>query len=118
MTLQGLQRRLGEIVFDEVLLRLPRVLDFRLPVAAAPDDVRIQPYDRIAAARFAALHAFEQKGVLLFLTELEKDGNGRFEVGHQPHEDRLRPALFVFGRERRKAWRYIHELTARGALRR
>ena len=46
-------------------------VDLGLEIAAAPDQVRLQADDRIAPAAFAALHAFEQEGVVAALGQLQ-----------------------------------------------
>ena len=76
-------------------VRVP--VDLGLSVAAAPDQVRLHPDDRVAPACRAALDAFQQERVGLAVCQLEEGGHRRFQVRHAatPHQ---RAASVVIGR--------------------
>ena len=74
-------------------------IDFSHAVPAAPDQVRLQPDDGIAAAGLAALDAFQQEGIVLAIAELQEGRNRRLHVGDQPRINKLRAARLIPGSE-------------------
>jgi len=77
-------------------------IDLGFAASAAPDQVRLQSDDGVAAARFPALHAFQQKGIVAcraaaFEAQLEIGGDRRFHVRHQPRVKQLGAALAILG---------------------
>src|SRR6185437_1032484 len=70
-------------------------IDLGLVPGAAPDHVRLEADDRVAAAHRAALYRFQQEGVGPAVGQLEIGGDRRFEVGDQfgPDELRLAPVI-------------------------
>jgi hypothetical protein len=97
---QRFERPVGELVGHEFIGRRARVaVDLGFAVAAAPDQIRLDADHRIAPARFAALDAFHQEGVVAAFGEFQECGNRRFEIGDQPRVKRLRAARIVSARE-------------------
>ncbi len=67
--------------------------------AAAPDHVRLDADHRVAPARGAALHGFEQEAVRLLAGDLEEGRDRRLKVGDQRGRDHLRLAARIGARE-------------------
>ena len=60
----------------------PRVaVDLGFAVQAAPDQIGLEPDDRIASARLAALDALEQERVVTALAEFEERRDRRLQIG-------------------------------------
>src|SRR5262249_7002709 len=72
-------------------------VDLGLVLEAAPDHVRLEADDRIAAAYRAALDRFQQEGGGATVRPLEISPDRRLEVGDQlaPDELRLAPVIRV-----------------------
>src|SRR6185437_9801769 len=74
-------------------------VDLGLVPGAAPDHVRLEADDRVAAAHRTALDRFQQEGVGPAVGQLEIGGDRRLEVGDQLGPDELRLAPVVSARE-------------------
>ncbi len=85
------------------------MIDLGHIAAAAPDQIGFQADDGIAAARFPALHAFQQEGILLAFAQLEKSRDWRFQIGDKAAEQDLRPAGPIKLRERLVIRRQTHD---------
>ena len=88
---QRLERRLGA-GREGVGLGARAAVDLGLRAVGAPDQIRLEPDDRIAAAHRAAFHRLQQKAHRLAAAELEEGRDRRLQVGDQrgPHHLRLR----------------------------
>ncbi len=93
---QSLQWRLG--ASDECIgVGAGRAIDLGLRAVRAPDQIRLDPDDRIAATHGTALHRLEQEAHCFAAAKLQKGGDGRLKIGHQrgPHHLRLSAAVVV-----------------------
>jgi len=74
-------------------------IDFRFALAAPPDQIGLQPDDRKAAARLAALNTLQKKGVFLAFRELQECGYGRFQIRDKLRVENLRSTGIINARE-------------------
>ena len=77
-----------------MLERLPvcqrLAIDLRLTRARAKNDVGVEPYHRIAAARGAAFDGFEQEHIAVAASRQFQEGrDGRLEIGDEARRDEL-----------------------------
>ena len=86
-----------------------------LPLRAAPDHVRLEADDRVAAAHRAALDRFQQEGVGPPVGQLEIGRDRRLEVGDQLGPDELRLAGVVGRGEGVEVGRDRHRLLTAAA---
>ena len=64
-------------------------------VARAPDEIRFDADDGVAAARFPALYALEQEGVVAGLCQFQPGRDRCLEIGNPPREQYLAAALAI-----------------------
>ena len=72
-------------------------VDLGLALAAAPDQVRLETDERVAAADRPALDRFQQEAVGAAVGQLEHRRNRRLQVGDQRRPDDLRPSGGIGG---------------------
>jgi hypothetical protein len=82
-------------------------IDFGDVAAAAPDQIRLEANDGIAAACLAALNAFQQERIFPrppfgIHTQLQESGNRRLQVGDMTGIDRLGLVLVIDACESRE----------------
>ncbi len=97
---QGLQRRLGAW-HEAIAGRACAAVDLGLAVDGAPDEVRLEPDDRVASAHRAAFDRFQQKALRPALGDLQERRYRCLEVGNEGGPDDLRLAPRVALGERR-----------------
>jgi hypothetical protein len=74
-----------------------RAIDLGFRAVRAPDQIRLDPDDRIAAAYGTAFHRLEQEAHCFAAAKLQKGGDRRLKIGHQcgPHHLRLSAPVVV-----------------------
>jgi hypothetical protein len=93
---EAFQRRFGT-GFERLGVEARGAVDLRLVAVGAPDQVRLQADEGIAAADRAALHRFQQEAVGTAVGQLHEGRNGGLQVGDDLRVDDL-AAAFVMDR--------------------
>src|SRR6185312_5463216 len=91
---QCLERRRGAGL-EGVRFGAGMTIDRGGAVLRTPDEVRLEPDDRVAATHRAALDRFEQEAHRLAAAELEECGDRRLQVGDERRPHHLRNAARV-----------------------